>query len=126
MSEEGKSVVFYVEDNLANLRLMERIFATLDNLELASAAGVSEAKEKLESLNPSLLLIDIDLPDGNGIDLLKQLREKSHLENVLAFAISANATKHDIDSGLEGGFDKYITKPINVVEFCDMLKYYLG
>lgn len=119
---ENKKSVLYVEDNPANLRLVEQIIRSIPNVHMWSAPepllGLELAKEHF----PDLILLDINLPGMNGFQVLKQIREDSKLHNTPVIAISANAMPKDIDKGMQAGFDGYITKPVNVKELLDLVK----
>ncbi len=65
--------------------------------------------------------MDINLPDISGFDALEILRKDPRTADIPVVAISANAMPHDIEKGLQAGFFRYLTKPINVTEFMDTL-----
>ena len=118
---EGKSeneyTVLYVEDNPANLRLVEQILLSRGNINMISAHEPNLGLELAFSKNPDLILLDINLPGMSGFDVLKKLRENDKTKNTAVFAVSANAMLKDIEKGMEVGFDDYITKPIDVSAF---------
>ncbi len=66
---------------------------------------------------PDLILMDINLPGMNGIDALNELRREPRTSHIPVLALTANAMPRDIEKGLESGFFRYLTKPINVDEF---------
>jgi CheY-like chemotaxis protein len=113
--------MLYIEDNLANMKLVEQIIARRPDMQLLSAGdailGIALARTHL----PDLILMDINLPGMNGIQALKILREDPLTARIPVLAISANAMPHDIKKGLEAGFLCYLTKPINVAEFMEAL-----
>jgi PAS domain S-box-containing protein len=113
--------LLYVEDNRANLKLVEQLIARRPDMRLLSAVngnlGVKLAREK----QPDLILMDINLPGISGIQALKFLREDSATAHIPVLALSANALPLDIEKGLEAGFFRYLTKPIKVSEFMDAL-----
>ena len=79
---------------------------------IVSCENLKEAREQIFLTNPSLILLDINLPDGNGLDLVKEIRDKN-----LSFPIillSANDTDADVVKGLELGADDYVTKPFSL------------
>ena len=123
MSElEQKKSVLYIEDNPANLRLVEQILMSLPNLHMWSAPepllGLELAMEHL----PDLILLDINLPGMDGFEVLKQLRSKEVSREIPVIAISANAMSKDIEKGEAAGFDGYITKPVNVKELLSIVE----
>ncbi len=113
--------LLYVEDNPANLRLIEQLIERRPSMRLLSAAdatlGIALARQHL----PEVILMDINLPGISGIRALKMLREDPLTQHIPVVAISANAMPHDIRKGLEAGFFRYLTKPIKVDAFMDAL-----
>ncbi len=79
---------------------------------IVSCENLKEAREQIFLTNPSLILLDINLPDGNGLDLVREIRQKS-LSNPIIL-LSANDTDADIVKGLELGADDYVTKPFSL------------
>lgn len=120
-SLNSKSVL-YIEDNPANLRLVTQLLGRLPNVTMWSAHEPMSGLELAEKHKPDLILLDINLPCIDGFEVLKRLRKMAATKNTPVFAISANAMSEDIDSGLEAGFCRYITKPIDVPLFLDSVK----
>jgi hypothetical protein len=109
--------VLYVEDNPANMKLVEQIIARRPDLRLLSAVTGTVGIELAHANQPDVILMDINLPDISGIDALRLLRKDPATEHIPLVAISANAMPHDIEKGLQAGFFRYLTKPIKVDEF---------
>jgi signal transduction histidine kinase/ActR/RegA family two-component response regulator len=113
--------VLYVEDNPANLMLVENLIARRPDLRLLSAndghTGVELARDAL----PDVILMDINLPGISGIRALHILADDPATAHIPVLALSANAMPRDIEKGLEAGFFRYLTKPIKVAEFMDTL-----
>jgi signal transduction histidine kinase/ActR/RegA family two-component response regulator len=109
--------VLYVEDNPANLKLVEQLIARRPNIRLLSAADATVGIELARKQIPDVILMDINLPGISGIRALKLLHEDPLTRHIPVVAISANAMPHDIRKGLEAGFFKYLTKPIRVDAF---------
>lgn len=82
-----------------------------NDLEIHQAFSVREAKAAMKAADIKLILLDINLPDGSGLDFLKDLRKCSHKPVIL---LTANDTETDIVTGLELGADDYITKPFSL------------
>lgn len=80
-----------------------------DSRQVISCINLQAAKEQLLCQTPNLILLDLNLPDGNGLTLLRELRGKS--ENPPVILLTANDTDEDVVNGLELGADDYITKP---------------
>jgi len=114
--------VLYVEDNPANLLLVEQIIERCPPVRLLSACdatlGIALARAHL----PDVILMDINLPGISGIDAMKLLHEDPVTAHIPIVALSANAMPRDIKKGLEAGFFRYLTKPIKVDEFMDVLE----
>lgn len=117
--------LLYVEDNLANLKLVEAIVARRPAITLVSAlTGIKGIEIALE-LVPDVILMDIDLPDINGIEALKILSGNPATAGIPVIALSANAMLRDIEAGLNAGFNRYLTKPMKVDEFMEAIDIYL-
>ena len=113
--------VLYIEDNPANLMLVEDILARRTDIRLLSARdGVTGIKMALASL-PDVVLMDINLPGISGIEALKILAESPTTAHIPVVALSANAVPSDIEKGLKAGFFRYLTKPIKVNQFMETL-----
>ena len=113
--------LLYVEDNPANLRLVEQLVARRPNLRLLSATDAMLGIALARDHQPEVILMDINLPGISGIKALKILRDDPLTQHIPVVAISANAMPHDIHKGLEAGFFRYLTKPIRVNEFMEAL-----
>jgi PAS domain S-box-containing protein len=109
--------VLYVEDNPANLRLVENLLARRPDLRLISAATGTRGVELAKANRPSLIILDINLPGMSGYDVLRVLRSDPLTAPIVVLALSANALPSDRKHGLAAGFQRYLTKPINVREF---------
>jgi signal transduction histidine kinase/ActR/RegA family two-component response regulator len=120
-SDAALRTLLYVEDNPANLKLVAQLIARRPNLCLLSAADATLGIELARDRQPAVILMDINLPGISGIGALKILREDPLTRHIPVIAISANAMPHDIHKGLEAGFFRYLTKPIRVVEFMDVV-----
>ena len=113
--------VLYVEDNPANLELVEQLVARRPDLRMLSAADGALGIEFARTCQPELILMDINLPGISGIEALKILRADPSTAHIPILALSANAAARDIEKGLEAGFFSYLTKPIKVDQFMDSL-----
>ena len=113
--------LLYVEDNPANLKLVEQLIARRPDLRLLSAMNGNLGIELARQNQPEVILMDINLPGMSGIEALKILHEDPATAHIPVIAISANAMPRDIEKGLQAGFFWYLTKPIKVKEFTDVL-----
>jgi CheY-like chemotaxis protein len=109
--------LLYVEDNPANLMLVEDLLVRRPDIRLLSARDAISGIEIARTSLPDVILMDINLPGVSGIDALKILADIKETAHIPIVALSANAIPRDIEKGLEAGFFRYLTKPINVVEF---------
>ena len=116
MKQEDIRSVLYVEDNPANLRLVEQVLSCLPDLRMWSAPEPLLGLELAREHTPDLILLDINLPGMNGYEVLEKLRQQESTKAIPVIAISANAMPKDIEKGKNAGFDGYITKPVNVKE----------
>ncbi|HET6264729.1 MAG TPA: ATP-binding protein [Usitatibacter sp.] len=113
--------LLYVEDNPANLMLVEDLIARRADLRLLSAADGNRGVEIAHATLPDVILMDINLPGISGIQALKLLRADPATAHIPVVALSANAIPRDIAKGLEAGFFRYLTKPIKIDEFLEAL-----
>lgn len=113
--------VLYVEDNSANLKLVERILSRIDNIKMLTATSGELCIDIAISHKPDLILLDINLPGMNGYEVLKILKAHDETSDIPIVAISANAMPRDIQKGFSRGFTDYITKPINIPNFIDKI-----
>jgi len=110
-----------VEDNPANLKLVEQIIARRPDMLLLSARDGNQGILLARTNLPDVILMDINLPGISGIEAMKLLREDPATRHIPVVALSANARAGDIQKGLLAGFFQYLTKPIKVNEFMDTL-----
>jgi signal transduction histidine kinase/ActR/RegA family two-component response regulator len=113
--------VLYVEDNPANLELVEQIIARRPDLRLLSAADGDLGVEFARAYLPEVILMDINLPGISGIEAMKILHADPATAHIPVIALSANAVPRDIERSLEAGFFNYLTKPIKVDLFTEAL-----
>ncbi len=117
--------VLIVEDNELNMKLFH---------DLLEAHGIDTIKcnNGLEVLNtaragkPDLILMDIQLPEVSGLDVTRWLKDDANLRDIPVIAVTAFAMKGDEEKIREGGCEDYISKPISVTRFLDVIQRYLG
>lgn len=121
ITERPRSTVprtlLYIEDNLSNLRLVERILSRRPEVRLISAMQGSIGLELVRLHQPDLILLDLHLPDIQGDEILRQLRADPLTEMLPIVMISADATTEQIERLRAGGATDYLTKPIDVRKF---------
>jgi len=113
--------LLYVEDNPANLELVEELIVRRPDLRMLSAADGNLGVEFAKAYLPDVILMDINLPGISGIEALNILRANPSTNHIPIIALSANAVPRDIAKALEAGFFTYLTKPIMVNELMDTL-----
>jgi PAS domain S-box-containing protein len=121
MFPAGMRTLLYVEDNPANLKLVERLIGRRNDLRLLSAVDGNRGVELARTCLPDVILMDINLPGISGIEAMKILRDDASTAHIPVMALSANAMPRDIQRGIDAGFFRYLTKPIKVSEFMDAL-----
>ena len=120
---DGQSrTLLYVEDNPANLMLVEDLIARRPDIRLLTARDGNRGIEIARVSRPDVILMDINLPGISGIEALRMLADDPITAHIPVVALSANAIPRDIAKGLEAGFFRYLTKPIKVNEFMDTLE----
>lgn len=113
--------LLYVEDNPANLMLIERLIDRRPDLRLLTATDGYSGIEMARASMPDVILMDINLPGISGIKALRILSDDPATAHIPVVALSANAMPRDIEKGLDAGFYKYLTKPLKINEFMDTL-----
>ncbi len=116
-----RRALLYIEDNPANMKLVEQLIARRPDIQLLTAVNGTLGIKIARAAQPQVILMDINLPGISGIEALKILREDPATAHIPVVALSANAMPRDITMGLELGFYRYLTKPIKVKEFMDTL-----
>jgi PAS domain S-box-containing protein len=120
-SDAPLRTLLYVEDNPANLMLIEDLLARRPDIRLLTAKDADGGIEIARTQLPDVILMDINLPGISGIKALKILAQDPKTALIPVVALSANAIPRDIEKGLEAGFFRYLTKPIKVEAFMQTL-----
>ena len=113
----ARRTLLCVEDNPANLLLVEQLIERRSDLKLLTAIDGYSGVQLARTHQPDVILMDINLPGISGLGALAMLREDPLTAHIPVIALSANAIPHDIQKGLEAGFFQYLTKPIKLNEF---------
>ena len=124
--DASKHTLLYVEDNPANLQLVEEIIRFRSDLRMLSAPDAHLGIELARAHQPEVILMDINLPGLSGVDALKILRSVPETAHIPVIAVTANAMPRDVSAGLHSGFFRYITKPINIDELNAAIDSALG
>ena len=120
-SSDAPYTLLCVEDNPANLMLVEKLMERRPDIQLLVATDGIRGIEKARAARPDVILMDINLPGISGLIALGILAEDPETASIPVIALSANAMPVDIERGLAAGFFRYLTKPIKVNEFMDTL-----
>ena len=117
----SKRKILYIEDNLSNLRLVERILGRDGDIEIISAMQGRLGPELAREHQPELILLDLHLPDTTGDEVLRQLRDDPHTSSIPVAVVSADATAGQIRKLLAEGASAYLTKPLDVAELRELV-----
>jgi len=122
--KDAAKTVLIVEDNELNMKLFQDLLEAhgIATVETNDGRNVLElAKEH----KPDLILMDIQLPEVSGLDVTKWLKDDEELKHIPVIAVTAFAMKGDEQKIREGGCEDYISKPISVERFMDVIQNYL-
>ena len=118
---EGRSVVLVVEDEESYQEAL-KVGLTVEGFVVVSATNLSEARELIETTKPDLILLDVMLPDGSGLDLCREICETKRIPVIM---VSARTEELDIVLGLEIGAADYVTKPYRLRELVARMRVVL-
>jgi len=118
-TEKTQYTLLHVEDSPEIQELVRYILTSRPSIKIISAETVAEGVQQAKKHQPDLVLMDVHLPDGSGMDALKQMQAFKETANIPVVALSSLATQLQIEEGLKEGFKYYITKPIDVPEFLE-------
>lgn len=118
---KGRTVL-YIEDNEPSVQLMETLLTRIPGVKMIAAgtgkAGIALAERHV----PDAILLDINLPDMDGFEVLGHLKVETSTETIPVIALTARTAPEDMDRGLTAGFFSYLTKPINIQQVLDTLE----
>ena len=117
--------VLYIEDDITNILIVEQLLKLKNDIDLYTAQTGKEGLQAIDEHDIDLLLLDINLPDMSGLDIVKQLKADNKFTSLPIIALSANAMADDVQRGNEAGVDDYLVKPIDFEAFDSMLKQHL-
>ena len=118
-------IILLVEDDFMNMRLAQHILET-EGYTILKAVTAREALEQIESTLPDLILMDMQLPDMDGMTVVRILREKATTKDTTILALTACAMKGDREKILQMGCNGYIAKPIDVQDFVNTVRRFLN
>jgi len=117
--------ILYVEDNPANLTLMEDILKCRPGIKLLSASRAQSGIDLAQTHQPDLILMDINMPGMDGITAMKKLKAIEETRNIPVIAVSADAMDAQVEKGMQAGFKSYITKPFNIPQLFEEIDNFL-
>ena len=120
-ADAAMRTLLYVEDNQANMALVEQLIARRPDMRLLGAGDAMRGIAMARAHQPDLILMDINLPGISGMQALAILQQDATTRHIPVLALSANAMPRDIEKGLVAGFFRYLTKPIRINEFMEAL-----
>ncbi len=116
--------ILIVEDNPINLKLA-KLLLTIENYDVRTAIDAGDAYKVLAAFHPRLILMDLQLPGKNGLDLARELKSDPKFKDIIIVALTAYAMKGDEEKAKAAGCDGYMTKPISVATFPVEIANYL-
>ena len=119
------STILIVEDNEKNMKLVRDILQHQGHATLEAATGTDGVRLAIER-RPDLILMDIQLPDIDGIEALRRIRGQPALDATPVLAVSASVMPDEQQKIVSSGFDAFITKPIDLKRFRDTVAQFLG
>lgn len=118
--------ILYIEDNPANMRLVEKIIKKYTSFDFLSSVSGNDGINLAIKQKPDLILLDLNLPGINGFDVFEIIRKNNALSSIPVIAISANSMQCDIDKALGLGFLDYIVKPVDIYSLKNILNKILS
>ncbi len=118
MSEQAKVLV--VDDHELNLKLLQRVLE-LDGHDVTGVGSIAAARAALADVRPAVIVLDLQLPDGDGLDLARELKANPQSAGCAIVACTAGAMRGDRERALEAGCDAYVSKPIDTRGFASLV-----
>ncbi len=117
--------VLVIEDDTKNMKLFIAILKRIPDIQIVSEEKGDQAVDLIKNENPDLVILDIQLPGKSGIEICKELRTLEAFKTVPLVAVTAFAMKGDKERILDAGFTSYVSKPINVQKFKELINNFL-
>ncbi len=121
MSDAERVKVVYVEDNLDNLRLVEWVLESTGRYQVLGATDGLAGLELIRRERPALVLLDIDLPLVDGLELARRIRLDAELKQIPLVAVSASVMRKERQRCLEAGCMAFVEKPFDVIAFTELV-----
>ena len=122
--DDNRGTILYVEDNPDNRMLIRRVLSA-EGYTVHEAPDAHEALNKLKTLLPDLILMDINMPDMDGYTLTAHIRALPNLGLIPIVALTANVMRGDRERSLEAGCDGYIQKPVDIDTLTQQIERFL-
>ncbi|GAB4550084.1 MAG: hypothetical protein Tsb007_01000 [Rhizobacter sp.] len=119
---QPSGTVLYIEDNAVNALLVVEVLRQWPEVRVVVAVDGASGLEQAHQLQPDVLLLDMQLPDMNGLQVLKRLKQEPATRKLKVVALSANAVGTDVDATLRAGAVAYWTKPIDFAPFLEKMR----
>jgi PAS domain S-box-containing protein len=120
-----RHTVLYIEDNPVNIKLVDMILSRRKYIRLIAAHTPEIGVELAQTLQPDLILLDINMPGMNGYQVLEVFKSDAKIKSIPVIAVTANAMLRDIQRGKAAGFADYLTKPLMVTQFLETIDRHL-
>ena len=120
-----KITLLCVEDNKSNLALIEAIIKRHQSVQLLTSATIKQSKALLKERTPDIILLDLNLPDGHGTEILEYVRQQKTLRQTNVWILTADATEETKTKMMQLGADAFFTKPLDVSLFNFKLKQHM-
>jgi CheY-like chemotaxis protein len=117
--------VLVVDDHPVNRLLLEQVLE-LEQVDVLAASSIAEAERVLKQTLPSVIVLDLQLPDGYGLDLARRLKADPHTSGCAIVACTAGRVRDEEALAHEAGCDRYVTKPIDTREFARLVCSLIG
>jgi len=112
--------ILVVDDHELNRKLLERLLG-IEGYDVSAADCVASAEEAIAEINPVLIVLDLQLPDGDGVDLARKLKTELGADCPAIVACTAGVMNGEEERALRGGCDAYVPKPIDARSFADLI-----
>ncbi|MGD8642185.1 MAG: response regulator, partial [Gammaproteobacteria bacterium] len=120
-TQTNDPVILYIEDNPANIRLVETLLTQRPKYRLVATQNPENVTDLIKNHKPILILLDMNLPNCNGYDILVKVQQDSMAAGVPVVAVSADAVKSDVEQALQSGFSGYLSKPMEINKFLNAI-----
>ncbi len=121
-----RTTVMVVDDDQDNLLLIGYQVSLLINCSVISASDGSTAIAMAQQFQPCLILLDVMLPDMDGLNVVRQLKQDPKTQHIPVIAVSAIAQSQEIERAIEAGFDDYLSKPYELEDLESLINRYLS